>query len=70
MLRIGKINLWAIRCQILWDQRGQDLVEYALMGGCVATVAGAPMPEVAGTFTTVLRQVAEIMRRAAGRESD
>jgi pilus assembly protein Flp/PilA len=38
----------------LWRQRsGQDLIEYALMAGFVATAAGAVMPG----FTTILSQI-------------
>jgi Flp pilus assembly pilin Flp len=43
------------------DRRGQDMVEYALMAGFVAVVAGAIMPEVAGGINTVLSKVNSVM---------
>lgn len=49
---------WAVQ-RFCKDQRGQDLVEYALMAGCVAVVAGAffpptVMPAVSVVFSKVV----------------
>jgi len=50
----------------LWkDQRGQDLVEFALMAGFVAVMAGAIVPGVAGSINTVLVKVNSVMVSAA-----
>ena len=58
------INLvWKLR---IWkDTRGQDLIEYALMAGFVAVAAGAVMPSVAGSISTVFSKVSSLMSRAA-----
>jgi pilus assembly protein Flp/PilA len=45
--------------------RGQDLIEYALMAGFVAVAAGAVMPTVAGSISTIFSNVASVMAAAA-----
>jgi Flp pilus assembly pilin Flp len=50
----------------MWrDQKGQDLIEYALMAGFVAVAAGAIMPGVAVSINTIFSQVNSIMTEAA-----
>ena len=51
--------------QILKDNRGQDLIEYALMAGFVAVAAGAIMPGVASSINIVFSKVNSIMVLAA-----
>jgi pilus assembly protein Flp/PilA len=54
---------WKLR---IWkDTRGQDLIEYALMAGFVAVAAGAIMPGVATSISTIFSQVASTMAGAA-----
>ena len=54
------VNLvWQLR---IWkDSRGQDLIEYALMAGFVAVAAGAIMPEVATSISTIFSKVGSVM---------
>jgi Flp pilus assembly pilin Flp len=47
------------------DKRGQDLIEYALMAGFVAVVAGAIMPEVAVSISTIFSKISSVMTAAA-----
>jgi len=47
------------------DKRGQDLIEYALMAGFVAVAAGAIMPGVATSISTIFSKVASVMTAAA-----
>ena len=47
------------------DLRGQDLIEYALMAGFVAVTAGAIMPSVASSISTIFSSVASVMTQAA-----
>jgi pilus assembly protein Flp/PilA len=55
-----------IALQIIWrDTRGQDLIEYALMAGFVAVAAGALMPGVSSSISTVFSKVASVMTDAA-----
>jgi pilus assembly protein Flp/PilA len=55
-----------IRFQIWRDSRGQDLIEYALMAGFVAVSAGALMPSISGSISTVFSKVGSVMSGAAG----
>jgi pilus assembly protein Flp/PilA len=51
----------------IWrDSQGQDLIEYALMAGFVAVAAGALMPGVSTSISTVFSKVASVMTGAAG----
>ena len=52
------------RLMILRDQRGQDLIEYALMAGFVAVAAGAIMPGVATSLSQIFSKVASVMSQA------
>jgi pilus assembly protein Flp/PilA len=47
------------------DTNGQDLIEYALMAGFVAVSAGAVMPGVASSISTIFSQVASVMAIAS-----
>ena len=47
------------------DRRGQDLIEYALMAGFVAVAAGAIMPGVASSVSTIFSSVASVMSAAS-----
>ena len=54
-----------LRLQIWKDTRGQDLIEYALMAGFVAVAAGAIMPGVATSISTIFSKIASVMSNAA-----
>jgi pilus assembly protein Flp/PilA len=55
--------VWKLR---IWkDTRGQDLIEYALMAGFVAVAAGAIMPGVATSISTIFSSVASTLTNAA-----
>ena len=54
-----------LRLKIWKDTRGQDLIEYALMAGFVAVAAGAIMPGVATSISTIFSKVASVMSNAA-----
>jgi pilus assembly protein Flp/PilA len=58
---IGKI----MRLRIVTDTRGQDLIEYALMAGFVAVAAGALMPSVSSSISTVFSKISSVMTAAA-----
>jgi pilus assembly protein Flp/PilA len=47
------------------DRRGQDLIEYALMAGFVAVAAGAIMPGVSSSISTIFSEVGSVMANAA-----
>ena len=54
-----------LRLKIWKDTRGQDLIEYALMAGFVAVAAGAIMPGVASSISTIFSKIASVMSAAA-----
>ena len=56
-------TLWRLR---IWkDTRGQDLIEYALMAGFVAVAAGAIMPGVADSISTIFSKISSVMTAAS-----
>jgi pilus assembly protein Flp/PilA len=58
------INI-VLKMKVWKDNRGQDLIEYALMAGFVAVAAGAIMPGVASSINIIFSQVNSIMITAA-----
>jgi len=48
------------------DEQGQDLIEYALMAGFVAVAAGALMPNVSSSISTVFSKIQSPLANAAG----
>ena len=55
---IWKLNVWK-------DTRGQDMIEYALMAGFVAVAAGAIMPNVASSISTIFNAISTHLQNAA-----
>jgi pilus assembly protein Flp/PilA len=47
------------------NREGQDLIEYALMAGFVAVAAGAIMPGVATSISTIFSQISSVMLNAS-----
>jgi pilus assembly protein Flp/PilA len=54
-----------LKLRVLKDTHGQDLIEYALMAGFVAVAAGAIMPGVATSISTIFSKIASVMSTAA-----
>jgi pilus assembly protein Flp/PilA len=54
-----------ILARIWRDEQGQDLIEYALMAGFVAVAAGAIMPNVASSISTIFSQISSVLTAAA-----
>jgi pilus assembly protein Flp/PilA len=54
-----------LKLRVWKDTKGQDLIEYALMAGFVAVAAGAIMPGVATSISTIFAKVASVMTAAA-----
>jgi pilus assembly protein Flp/PilA len=55
--------VWNLR--IIKDTKGQDLIEYALMAGFVAVAAGAIMPGVSTSISTIFSKVGSVTTEAA-----
>jgi Flp pilus assembly pilin Flp len=64
------VTLLSVRLQQSWKEtKGQDLIEYALMAGFVAVAAGAIMPNVATSISTIFSSIASVMSGAASQGS-
>jgi pilus assembly protein Flp/PilA len=62
MIRVTNL-IWSLR---IWrDIRGQDLIEYALMAGFVTVAAGAVVPGVTSSISTIFSKVISVMTAAA-----
>jgi Flp pilus assembly pilin Flp len=55
-----------LQLKVWKDQRGQDLIEYALMAGFVAVAAGAIMPGVATSISQIFSKVSSVLSNASG----
>jgi Flp pilus assembly pilin Flp len=62
---MNRLTELVVRLRIWRDEKGQDLIEYALMAGFVAVAAGAIMPGVAGSIKTIFERVNSLMVSAA-----
>jgi pilus assembly protein Flp/PilA len=54
-----------LKLKIWHDTKGQDLIEYALMAGFVAVAAGAIMPAVSQSISTIFSKISSVMTKAS-----
>jgi len=54
-----------LRLKIWHDTHAQDLIEYALMAGFVAVAAGAIMPGVSKSISTIFSKISSVMSKAS-----
>jgi pilus assembly protein Flp/PilA len=57
--------VWKFFERLRRDCAGQDLIEYALMAGFVAVSAGALLPNIATSISTIFSQVGSVVAVAA-----
>ena len=60
MMRAAYLNL-GCRLQIWRDDRGQDLIEYALMAGFVVVAAAAIMPGITDSISKIISKVTSVL---------
>ena len=60
-----RISNFVLKLKVWKDLRGQDLIEYALMAGFVAVAAGAIMPGVSSSISTIFSKITSVMANAA-----
>jgi pilus assembly protein Flp/PilA len=61
-----KMNkLYAFFLTLARDERGQDMVEYALLAGFVAVAAGAILPGISDSISTIFSKMASVTAAAA-----
>ena len=66
--RLSKTDFWRVvqRAErVLWrDTTGQDLVEYALLAGFVAVAAGALLPAISVSVSTIFSKMGSVLTAA------
>ena len=62
---MNRILKLIIQAKIWREEQGQDLIEYALMAGFVAVAAGAIMPNIASSISTIFSQVSSVLTAAS-----
>jgi Flp pilus assembly pilin Flp len=60
---MDKLQRLAIR--LIHDDKGQDMVEYALLAGFIAVSAGALLPPVADSISTIFSRMGSALSAAA-----
>ena len=61
-----KLMLLYIRLrQLVKETEGQDLVEYALLAGFVAVAAGALLPGISNSISTIFSRMGSVLSVAA-----
>ena len=60
-----RVRNLVLKLKVWTDTRGQDLIEYALMAGFVAVAAGAIMPGIADSISTIFSKVGSVMTAAS-----
>jgi pilus assembly protein Flp/PilA len=61
-----KLNLALLKLErMVRDTRGQDLVEYALLAGFIAVAAGALLPGISDSISTIFSRMASVLSNAA-----
>ncbi|MBI1354484.1 MAG: Flp family type IVb pilin [Acidobacteria bacterium] len=58
-----KINKLIVR--LLNDEKGQDMVEYALLAGFIAVAAGAILPTVSSNISVIFSKMSSVVADAA-----
>ena len=64
-MNIRKLKLTAWEAMLWKDTRGQDLVEYALLAGFVAVAAGALLPGISTSISTIFSRMGSVLTAAA-----
>jgi len=63
--QMTRISNFVLKLKAWKDTKGQDLIEYALMAGFVAVAAGAIMPGVATSISTIFSKITSVMSTAS-----
>lgn len=63
MFNLLQLKIWS--ALLRKDNRGQDLVEYALLAGFVAVAAGALLPAISGSISTIFNKMGSVLSAAA-----
>ena len=58
-------KLYSFLQRLARDERGQDMVEYALLAGFIAVAAGALLPGISDSISTIFSKMASLVANAA-----
>ena len=58
-------RLQRLTIRLIHDDKGQDMVEYALLAGFIAVSAGALLPPVADSISTIFSRMGSALSAAA-----
>lgn len=58
-------RLYLTLVRLIQDESGQDFVEYALLVALVAVSAGALLPGVSTSFSTIFSRMGSVLTKAA-----
>ena len=58
-------KLYSLILKLARDERGQDMVEYALLAGFIAVAAGAVLPGIGDNISIIFSKMASLVGNAA-----
>lgn len=58
-------KLYAFVLKLARDERGQDMVEYALLAGFIAVAAGAILPGISDNISIIFSRMGSVVAEAA-----
>jgi Flp pilus assembly pilin Flp len=58
-------KLYAFILKLARDERGQDMVEYALLAGFIAVAAGAILPGISDNISIIFSRMGSVVAEAA-----
>jgi len=63
---MDRINIYFLKLRgLVDDNEGQDMVEYALLAGFVAVAAGALLPAISSSISTIFSRMGSVLTLAA-----
>ena len=60
-----KLKLQQLLVRLVKDQKGQDMVEYALLAGFIAVAAGAILPGISDNISVIFSKMASVVTAAS-----
>jgi pilus assembly protein Flp/PilA len=60
-------KLYIFLNNLVKDERGQDMVEYALLAGFIAVAAGAVLPGISTSISQIFSKMASVTAAAAAK---
>ena len=65
--RLRMHKLYSLFLRITRDEEAQDMVEYALLAGFIAVAAGAVLPGISTSISTIFSKMASVTSVAAAK---